>query len=126
MSERHALASEGAWVELRDPRELKSGDKKRVLRAVTNMDHKMAAGLDMTDGLIAMLVVNWQLPTPLPLPSQDITVLDMLEIGDYDRLAALVKPAQELLFPGTPDPETAQEQEAQMKDPASPTGPTVV
>lgn len=125
MSERHPLASEGAWVELRDPRELKSGDKKRVMRTITDLDHKMAAGIDMTDGLMAMLVVNWQLPAPLPLPSQDPTVLDMLEVPDYDKLAELIKPAQELLFPGTPDPATPEERAAQIKDPASPTAPTV-
>lgn len=127
MSERHPLASPGAWVELRDPRELKSGDKKRVLRSVTDMDNKMAAGLDMADGLIAMLVVNWQLPSPLPLPSQDPAVLDMLEIADYDTLSELIKPAQELLFPGSPSIEDAspEEQAQAVADPASPTAPTV-
>lgn len=126
MSERHALASEGAWVELRDPKELKSGDKKKVLRAVSDIQKVMSAGLEITDGLTAMLVVNWQLPTQLPLPSQDITVLDMLEIPDYDRLTELVGPAQKLLFPGSAQPDTPQEQAQAVADPGSPTAPTVV
>ncbi|MEU5426832.1 hypothetical protein AB0H73_14680 [Streptomyces olivoreticuli] len=125
MSERHPLASEGAWVELRDPRELKSGDKKRIMRCVTDLDDKMGVGLDMTDGLMTALVINWQLPSQLPLPSQDRAVLDMMECPDYDALTELVKPAQELLFPGSPDPATPDEQAAQLKDPASPTVPTV-
>jgi hypothetical protein len=126
MSERHALASPGAWVELRDPRELKSGDKKRVLRSITDTDTKMAAGIDMSDGLIAMLVTNWQLPSPLPLPSQDPAVLDMLEIPDYDKLTELIEPARELLFPGSPGIEDAspEEQAKAVADPASPTPPT--
>jgi hypothetical protein len=126
MSEQHPLASPGAWVVLRDPRELRSGDKKAVLRSVTDTENKMAAGLDMADGLMAMLVMNWQLPSQLPLPSQDPKVLDMLEIVDYDALTELIKPAQELLFPGNPDIEKAspEEQAAAVADPASPTTPT--
>lgn len=125
MSERHALATEGAWVELRDPRELKSGDKKTVLRRINDGSKAISAGLDLTDGLIAVMAVNWQLASPLPLPSADITVLDMLEIADYDRLTELVAPARKLLFPDSAQPDTAQAQAEAVKDPASPTGPTV-
>lgn len=119
MGDKHALASPGGWVELRDPRELKAGDKKRIMRKIKNADQAIAAGLDVIDGLIAMLVVNWQLPdgVVLPLPSESIDSIDLLPIADYDRLCELVTPAQELLFPSAPNAATAG-------DPGSPTPPS--
>ena len=122
MSDKHPLVSEGSWVELRDPHELRAGDKRHVLRAVTDPERVLAAGLDIVDGLICMMVVNWQLPDDLPLPSQSAGVLDLLRIPDYDRLCELVEPARQLLFPEASTPPQNQEQ---AKDPTTPTLPSV-
>lgn len=125
MSERHALASEGAWVELRDPKELKAGAKRTLMRTIGNPETVTAGSIaiDMTDGLIMLLVENWELPTQIPVPTTLEgwrQALDMMEIGDYDQLMELVGPAQELLF-GSKKPEATPEQRA---DPASPTTPS--
>lgn len=117
MGEKHPLATEGSWVELRDPRELCAGDKRRVMRMIHDPEQVVSAGLDVVDGLIAMMVVNWQLPVQLPLPSQSLESLDLLKIPDYDRLCELVEPARQVLFPESPDPAT-------VKDPNSPTPPS--
>lgn len=118
---RHPLASPGSWVDLRDPHDLRYGDKQRVQDVITDTERPLAATNQMRNALIALLVTNWQLPEQLPLPSQDIGVLSRLTIRDGNALENLVKPAQELLFPGTPEPETAEEQAKAVADPASPT-----
>lgn len=125
MSERHALASEGAWVELRDVRELTYGDRQTAMRAVRKNDDGMGPGLDITNALIALLVVNWQLPQPLPMPSQDPSVIQRLGIEDGVALEALVTPALKVLFPDSVEPETPEAQAQAMSDPASPTVPSV-
>jgi hypothetical protein len=76
----------------------------------------------MRNALIAALVVNWQLPNQLPIPSQAPESLRMLEIRDYNALKKLVEPAEDLIFPSDPEPEDAQVLQAQQADPASPTG----
>ena len=122
MGDKHALVSEGSWVELRDPHELRAGDKKRVMRAMTDPNQLVLSSLEIVDGLIAMLVVNWQVPGDLPLPSQSFGAIDLLQIPDYDKLCELVEPARELLFPETA---TAPTSEAEAKDPSTPTTPSV-
>lgn len=126
MSERYALVSEGAWVELRDPRTLKAGAKRSLMRTISNPETVTAGAIavDMTDGLIMLLVENWELPPSyIPVPTGIEgwrQALDLMEIGDYDRLMELVGPAQELLF-GSKKPEATPEQRA---DPESPTTPS--
>jgi hypothetical protein len=125
MSERHPLASPGAWVELRDVGELRAGDQMDVMGA---MDDLEAAGRmygQMTNALAAVMVVNWQLPSPLPLPSQDVKALRLMEIDDYNRLVGLLTPAMTRIFPGETEPASVQEAAAAQVDPASPTVPTV-
>lgn len=125
MSERHPLASEGSWVELRDPSELRYGDKQRIMASIEDPKRVMGASIDMSTALMALLVVSWQLPSQLPVPSQDPTVIGMLSVADGNALEELIKPAQDLLFPGDPEPKTDEEQAAAQADPGSPTGPTV-
>ena len=122
MSERHPLATEGSWVELKDPSELRYGDKLRVLKAVSKGE---GDGVDVMCALYQLLIVSWQLPTPLPIPAQDINVVYMLEMGDGDALEELVTPARERLFPGTSEPETPEALAEAVADPASPTTPSV-
>jgi hypothetical protein len=121
MSQRYPLASEGAWVELRDPTELKAGDQMDIQDAM-DADGSGRMMRQMRNALIVALVVNWQLPNQLPIPSQAPESLRMLEIRDYNALKKLVEPAEDLIFPSDPEPEDAQVLEAQQADPASPTG----
>jgi hypothetical protein len=118
MAERHPLATPGSWVELRDPADLRAGDKRAVLRMIQDGSGTSQA-LDMVDGVMVIAVANWQLPEPLPLPSTDPSVLDRLRIPDYDKLADLMGPATSALFPDTPaaTPE-------QVADEMSPTEPS--
>lgn len=124
MSQRHALASEGAWVELRDPTELKAGDQMDIQDAM-DADSSGKMVRQMNNALIVVLVVNWQLPTPLPIPSQSQDSLRLMEIRDYQALKKLVEPAQDLVFPSDPTPEDPKVLEAAQADPASPTGAAV-
>lgn len=118
MSDRHPLVTEGAWVQLRDPKTFKSGDKRQVLRAVKDMEGgEGSAAVSFMDGIAVVAVEAWSLN--LPVPSADPAVLDMMEIGDYDALFRLLSPAQEVLFPTAP--EQTPEQAA---DPGSPTVPS--
>lgn len=117
MSERQPLATPGSWVQIRDPHTLKSGDKRRVLRAIRDNAEAGEVALSMLDAIATVAVEAWSLQ--LPVPSQDIKVLDLMEIGDYDKLSNLLGPTQEALFP-TPVEETPE----QAEDPASPTEPS--
>lgn len=118
MSERQPLATPGSWVQIRDPHTLKSGDKRRVLRAVRNGAEAGELALGMLDAIATVAVEAWSLA--LPIPAQDVKVLDLMEIGDYDKLSTLLGPTQDALFP-TPVDETDPEQ---VKDEASPTEPS--
>lgn len=124
MSQRHALASEGAWVELRDPTELKAGDQMDIQDAM-DADGSGKLVRQMFNALMVVLVVNWQLPVPLPIPSQAAESLRRMEIRDYQALKKLVEPAQDLVFPSDPTPEDPKVLEEAQADPASPTGAAV-
>lgn len=108
---RHTLPS-GGWVELRDPTTLKARHTKAVMRSIKEFDQSqpVEAGLSMTDGLIALMVEAWELPyatddgRPWALPKDDVSMVDDLSAADYMRLTNLMKPAQEVLMPGNPDP----------------------
>jgi len=117
MSDRHPLATADSWVQLRDPHTLKSGDKRRVLRAIRDTEEAGAVALGMLDAIATVAIEAWSLP--LPVPSHDVAALDLMEIGDYDALSNLLGPTQEALFPTAPDPTPEQ-----MADHASPTEPS--
>jgi len=125
MSQRHPLASSGAWVELRDVSELKAGDQMDVMDALSDIEASGRMFGQMKNALAAVMVVTWELPSPLPIPGQDIKALRLMEIDDYNRLTTLLEPAMERIFPGDAEPATAQEVAKAQVDPASPTGPTV-
>lgn len=117
MTERQPLGTEGSWVQLRDPHTLKSGAKRTVLRAIRDNAGTGEVALSMLDAIAIVAVEAWSLP--LPIPSQDVKVLDLMEIADYDKLSQLLGPTQEALFP-TPVEETKE----QAADEASPTEPS--
>lgn len=125
---RHDLPS-GGWVELRDLDGLKARDHKAILRGIgeTDLTKVMSFGVDMTDGLMSVMVTAWSLPygpdwaiPSLCLMRDPITgtpvVLDDMTAADYATLETLVLPAQKILFPAKADPTDAE-------NPASPTAP---
>lgn len=117
-TERITLPS-GAWVQLRDPKTLRRGDKKRALAAVTgDTDKLMAMAYGMADGLLAVLVIGWSYP--LPIPSESMESLDLLPIEDDEALMKAIEPARALIFPEPANPTDPK----QVKDPASPTEPS--
>jgi hypothetical protein len=116
-TERVTLPS-GNWVQLRDPKTLRRGDKKRAMRGVADVDHVMAMAYDITDGLLEVLIIDWSYP--LPKPSESPQSLELLPIEDDEALMEAIEPARRLIFPNKPDPADPE----QRADPASPTEPS--
>jgi hypothetical protein len=114
ITERIKLPS-GAWIQIRDAHTLRRGDRQKVLRSVTDTDNDMVAGLDMINGLLRVLVIDWSYD--LPLPGESPESLDLLPIEDDDALTEAIEPIRKMLFPEKPDPKD-------VKDPASPTAPS--
>lgn len=86
-----------AKVTLKDPKELKVKDRKKVYANAASADEGIMQALSLTDGLIAIMVESWDLE--LPIPSVKISVLDEMEMADYDFLTEQTKDAQKVLFP---------------------------
>jgi hypothetical protein len=103
----------GAWVKLRDWRQLNRGDKRTVL---ANIDPAMF-GFDLNTGLLTLLIDNWSYT--LPKPSTDPASLLTIPWADDAGLAAALTTVRRALFP--PQPATPEQQEAQEQDPTSPT-----
>jgi hypothetical protein len=103
----------GAWVKLRDWRQLNRGDKRTVL---AHIDPDMF-GFDLNTGLLALLIDNWSYT--LPKPSSDPATLLAIPWADDAVLAAALTTVRRALFP--PQPATAEQQQVQEQDPTSPT-----
>ncbi|MDX3672709.1 hypothetical protein [Streptomyces europaeiscabiei] len=112
MSDRHPLVTPDSWVQIRDPRTLKSGDKRRVLRAIRAEEETGEVALSMLDAIAVVAIEAWGLP--LPVPAQDAAVLDLMEIADYDKLSDLLGPTQQALFPSPVEatPEQAEDEKS--------------
>lgn len=94
----------GGWAELADPRKIRAKHRKRVMDQL-NLERmqsgKGGIALDMTDGLIIMMVEKWHIPY-LPnvgRPLDDPDSIGELMIPDYDRLTDELEPAREMIFP---------------------------
>lgn len=96
MSKEITLPS-GATVVLKDVSTLRSGDRKKVMKASDDATGELSKALVLGDALVAMLVESWSFDF-LP-PSVKVESLDELEIPDYDALVEATKEAQEALFP---------------------------
>lgn len=113
----------GGWAELRDPREVRTRDRKRALAEALGQlpDNagQILTGLMSMDGLAILLVEKWSAPyAPFNgAPRVGLTVddLDALEIPDMDALTRACEPAQRLLFPQIASPDNMR--------PGSPTPP---
>ncbi|MEU2426894.1 hypothetical protein ABZ619_38780 [Streptomyces sp. NPDC007851] len=114
-TERVKLPS-GGWVQLRDPQTLRRGDKQRAMRAIKSGDSsEVAQSLDLINGLLAVLIIDWSYP--FPVPSEAPGSLELIPLEDDDALNEAIEPARAVLFPDKPDPKDAA-------DPASPTEPS--
>jgi hypothetical protein len=111
-SKKVKLPKSGAEVVLRDPAELRVKDRKKIYANASKQDEGIMQALSFTDGLIAVLVESWTLD--LLLPSVRISILDELEMPDYDFLVEQTKEAQKILFPKITQTEESE------KDPESP------
>lgn len=110
----HVMPS-GAWVQIEDARTLTRGDKKQILRGGMVEGDDIDRGYGLFDALLARLVTAWSYPHPIP--SVDLSVMDLLPAEDDDALTELAKDAERLLFPKAPSPDDHD-------NPASPTAPS--
>ena len=91
----------GAQVTLRDPAEIRQKDRRKVFEAMGSDSNELVRGLNMAEGLVAILVKSWTLD--LIIPSVRIDSLGELTIPDYDALIAETNKAQSVLFPDFTD-----------------------
>lgn len=87
----------GATATIKDATLLRVKDRKRVLITADIEGGDLTRALALGDALIAMLVEDWSFD--LVLPSVKISILDELEMADYDALTEVTKDAQKALFP---------------------------
>jgi hypothetical protein len=120
-TERVTLPS-GNWIQMRDAKTLRRGDKKKAMSAVTDTERVMKMAYDMTDGLLAVLIIDWSYE--LPLPSTSPESLELLPIEDDDALMKAIEPARALVFPDSPEPKDEKQLKEQLANPASPTEPS--
>lgn len=120
-TERVTLPS-GNWIQMRDAKTLRRGDKKKAMSAVTDTERVMKMAYDMTDGLLAVLIIDWSYE--LPLPSVSPESLELLPIEDDEALMKAIEPARALVFPESPEPKDEKQLKAALDNPASPTEPS--
>lgn len=118
----------GAFAEMQDPGTLKAKHRKQMMRAIKDGDRLGGTLVDAVDGIIAILVVEWDVCDPetgeeLPLPSVSLDSLEELADDDYEALCAApeVKSLTQRIFKartGIADNPDGYD------DPTSPTGPS--
>lgn len=96
MSKKVTLPS-GASATLKDPKNLKVKDRKRVMRSAETEGGDLSRAMALSDALIAMLVEEWSFD--LVIPAVKLDVLEELDMKDYDYLIEQTKEAQKVLFP---------------------------
>jgi hypothetical protein len=119
----------GAYAEMRDPGTLKAKHRKQVMRAIKAGDRLGGELIDSLDGIIAVLVVDWdacdaETGARLPLPNVSLDSLDEISDADYEALcgAAEVKDlAQRIMKVRTG---AVEDNPDGHDDPASPTAPS--
>jgi hypothetical protein len=112
MAERIVTLPSGATVTIRDPKELRVKDRKKIYANAAKADEGIMQALSLTDGLLAVLIKEWSFD--LIIPSIRITTLEELEMADYDFLTEETKDAQKILFPNLSKTDETE------KDPESP------
>lgn len=133
---RHNLSTDGAWVELRDPSDLRAKDRKKITAAMFGGVHLGETGeldtlnlgaayggtLAASSVAAAALITGWYIPylpdSASALPRDRTDLLDELLVADDDALNVLVAPAVTLMI-GT----TRKADPGDFDRPNSPTGP---
>lgn len=118
----------GAFAEMQDPGPLKAKHRKQMMRGIQD-DARMGGVLvDLVDGVITILVVDWDVRDPetgepLPLPSLDRNSLDEIADDDYEALCAdpLVKSLTERIMKARTGVDDSPDG---YDDPSSPTAPS--
>lgn len=104
----------GHSATLRDPEDITSRERKDLMLASEEYHgSQVATGLQAIEAVIALMVESWTYE--LPLPKDDLSVLDQLPVRAMNVLTDACKEARALLFPSfdvNPDP-------------ASPTPPSI-
>lgn len=96
MSKQIKLPS-GNTVKLKDPKELRVKDRKRVIKTTDSYEGDLSKAMALGEALVAMLIEEWSFD--LLIPSVKIESLEELEMADYDFLVEQTKEAQKALFP---------------------------
>jgi hypothetical protein len=110
MSKKKVTLPSGATVTLRDPKDLRVKDRKKIYANTGKADEGIMQALSLTDGLLAVLIEDWSFD--FIIPSIKIDSLDELEMADYDFLVEETKEAQKVLFPALANTE-ANEKDAE-------------
>lgn len=97
MSVKKVKLPSGATVTLKDPKELRVRDRKKVMKSAEMTDGDLSRALALGETLIAVMVEEWSFD--LIIPSVKIESLEELDIRDYDALIEHTKDAQKALFP---------------------------
>ena len=96
MSEKIELPS-GGWVQLRDPKSLKHGDRAKLYKGVDSSMSEAERGILMSDRIIAVLIEDWSFD--LLIPSVRFESIGEMDIPDYDLVAEHAQEATLVLFP---------------------------
>ena len=108
MAEKVITLPSGNTVTLRDPKELKVKDRRKVLESASKHEGLIQA-LTIVDGLIAILIKEWSFEFPPPFVK--IASLGELTMPDYDTLAEEAGKAQDILFPKLAETEESKADE---------------
>lgn len=102
----------GATVTLKDLKELRIKDRKKVMKIADSAEGgDLSRAMALGDALIAMMIEDWSFD--LIIPSVKLEALDELDVRDYDFLIEQTKEAQKALFPNLSEtPETESDPKA--------------
>jgi hypothetical protein len=103
------------WVELRDPKELKTKDIKRALGHITDANNEVNASFELAEALANILITSWSFERPLPstgiFSAED--VID--DFGDYKTLTEALTPAISMITGVVSEPGDAGDAESPSK-----------
>jgi hypothetical protein len=97
MSNKTIVLPSGATVEIRDPKTIKQGDRRKVFSVINGDVADVKTGLQVVDAVMAVMIDSWTLDL-LP-PSVKVESLDELSIPDYDCLQEEANEYMSNLFP---------------------------
>jgi hypothetical protein len=96
----HRDLPSGGWVELRDPMDLRKGDKDRALKTLESRNLG-GAGVELVNALILLGVAAWEIPylPGAPPPHRNPKILEQLTLRDGNALEQYCTEYKPILFP---------------------------